>query len=64
MRKEDYLKRLSELLADIPADEREEALTYYAEYFEDAGAEESEVIKEISACRSSVIATGGGAVFG
>ena len=47
MRKEDYLKRLSELLADIPADEREEALTYYAEYFEDAGEEESEVIKEL-----------------
>lgn len=47
MRKEDYLKRLSELLADIPADEREEALAYYAEYFEDAGAEESEVIKEL-----------------
>ena len=48
MNKESFLKRLDELLQDIDATEREEALNYYRDYFEDAGVEhEQEIINEL-----------------
>lgn len=48
MNKEQFLKELEELLSDIPEQEREAALTYYREYFEDAGVEnEYLVLKEL-----------------
>ena len=48
MNKNEYLDRLSRLLADISYEEHEEALSYYREYIEDAGAEnEQRVIKEL-----------------
>lgn len=44
----EFLEKLESLLSDIPSDEREEALQYYMNYFEDAGEEnEEEVIKEL-----------------
>lgn len=42
MRKYAYLARLEELLAALPAQERQEALNYYEEYFDAAGSEEEE----------------------
>ncbi len=48
MNKQDYLNRLEKLLADIPAEDRTDALTFYENYFEDAGVEnEDAVIKEL-----------------
>lgn len=48
MNKDEFLKRLEELLQDIDATEKEEALNYYRDYFEDAGVEhEQEIIKEL-----------------
>lgn len=48
MSKKDYLQKLSELLSDISAEEREEALDYYRDYFEDAGeGEEERVMREL-----------------
>lgn len=44
MSREEYLKQLAYLLQDIPDDEREEALHYYEEYFEDAGESEAEQV--------------------
>lgn len=42
------MRDLARFLADIPADEREQALHYYEDYFEDAGAEnEQKVIEEL-----------------
>lgn len=48
MNKNEYLDRLSRLLADISYEEHEEALSYYREYIEDAGSEnEQRVIEEL-----------------
>lgn len=48
MNRKVFMERLRELLNDIPAEEREEALTYYESYFDEAGAEnEAEVIREL-----------------
>lgn len=48
MNKNEYLDRLSRLLADISYEEHEEALSYYREYIEDAGIEnEQRVIEEL-----------------
>lgn len=48
MRKEEFLKELSYLLQDIPDADREEALKYYEEYFEDAPeGEEDEIIRKL-----------------
>ena len=44
MNKVGFMSRLEGLLADIPAAEREEALQYYNDYFEDAGAESEEAV--------------------
>ena len=41
----EFMRRLEELLLDISPNEREEALQYYNDYFNDAGKEnEKEVI--------------------
>ncbi len=37
MNREEFMAKLKALLGDIPADEREEALQYYEDYFDDAG---------------------------
>lgn len=45
MNREEFMRRLTALLQDVPPAEREEALTYYNEYFDDAGEEnEADVI--------------------
>lgn len=42
------MEQLEQLLMDIPQEERQEALTYYNGYFEDAGAENEEsIIQEL-----------------
>ena len=45
MRKEDYLQKLEQLLYNIPAEDRYEAIQFYSDYLEDAGAEVDEVIR-------------------
>lgn len=48
MSRDEFMKRLQELLSDIPQSEIEEALNYYDDYFEDAGEEnEQEVISSL-----------------
>ena len=48
MNRNDFLRRLEVLLSDISKEEREEALQYYRDYFEDAGAErEADVVREL-----------------
>ncbi|MBO4987422.1 MAG: DUF1700 domain-containing protein [Lachnospiraceae bacterium] len=48
MSRKAFMARLDELLADITEAEKEEALSYYEEYFEDAGPEnEEEVISSL-----------------
>ena len=48
MDKQLFLAELKQLLGDIPAVERDEALEYYEDYFEDAGVEnESTILKEL-----------------
>ncbi len=48
MNAKEYLDRLRDALAVLPADERENALRYYQDYFLDAGAEnEQNVIREL-----------------
>ena len=37
MNREEYLKRLSFLLKDLPKEEIEDAIAYYEDYFEEAG---------------------------
>ena len=48
MNRAGFMSQLESYLADIPAAEREEALQYYNDYFEDAGAEnEASVISSL-----------------
>ena len=48
MSRKEFMERLEKLLRDISDSEREEALQYYNDYFDDAGAEnEAEVLKEL-----------------
>lgn len=48
MSRKEFMERLEELLRDIPDNEREEALQYYNDYFDDAGIEnEAEVIRDL-----------------
>lgn len=50
MNREEYLKRLSFLLKDLPEEEIEDAIAYYEDYFEEAGEEkEEQVIRELGA---------------
>ena len=48
MRKDEFLRKLEVLLSDISAEEREEALAFYRNYFEDAGEEkEADILAEL-----------------
>ncbi|MBR3811528.1 MAG: DUF1700 domain-containing protein [Agathobacter sp.] len=48
MRREEFMKELAYLLRDIPVNEREDALAYYENYFDEAGVEnEYKVIQKL-----------------
>lgn len=48
MRREEFMRELEYLLRDIPVNEKEDALAYYENYFDEAGAEnEYKVIQEL-----------------
>ncbi len=48
MNRQEFMRRLEELLDDISPEEKEEALEFYRNYFEDAGEEnEEKVIREL-----------------
>lgn len=48
MNRKEYMDRLEQLLLILPEEEREEALQYYTDYFDDAGIEnEDRVIQEL-----------------
>ncbi|MBO5093376.1 MAG: DUF1700 domain-containing protein [Lachnospiraceae bacterium] len=50
MNREEFMQALERALYDIPAEEKEAALQYYNEYFDDAGAEnEQDVLKSLGA---------------
>lgn len=44
MTKSEFLEQLSAALAALPADEREEAMRYYNDYFDESGLVEAEVV--------------------
>lgn len=48
MGKEEFLRELEYLLTDLPEEERQEALQYYQDYFEDAGPQrEQDIISQL-----------------
>ena len=48
MNREEFLKRLEQLLSDISEEERKDALDFYRSYFEDAGeGNEASILKEL-----------------
>lgn len=48
MNRTEFMTRLAALLQDVPVEERRDAMQYYNDYFDDAGAEnEHQVIKEL-----------------
>lgn len=46
MNRADFMKNLAELLADVPPTERDEAIQYYNDYFDDAGEENEQSVIE------------------
>lgn len=49
MNRVEFMEQLEKLLVEIPGDEKEEALTFYSNYFEDAGEEnEEKIIRELA----------------
>ena len=46
MNKGDYLSELHKYLANMPTDERDSAMRFYMEYFDDAGAENEQAVME------------------
>ena len=44
----EFMRRLEELLFDIAPAEREEALQYYNDYFNDAGKENEQEVKSFN----------------
>lgn len=44
MNRKDYMERLEQLLLVLPVEEREEALQYYTDYFDDAGIDNEEIV--------------------
>ncbi|MCR5477726.1 MAG: hypothetical protein K6E92_08930 [Lachnospiraceae bacterium] len=44
MRRQEFMIRLRELLADLPEADKEDALRFYNEYFDDAGPENEETV--------------------
>lgn len=57
MSRKAFMARLDELLADITQAEKEEALSYYEEYFEDAGEENEESVIQSLGSPEKVAAT-------
>jgi len=57
MNKATFMARLNELLADITEAEKEEALSYYEEYFADAGEENEESVIQSLGSPEKVAAT-------
>ncbi|MEE1031632.1 MAG: DUF1700 domain-containing protein [Ruminococcus sp.] len=48
MNREEFMRQLERLLWEIPVNDREDAIAYYQDYFDEAGAEnEEKVIKEL-----------------
>ncbi len=48
MNRQEFLNELENLLKDLPSSDRQEAIQYYRDYFEDAGVEnEEQVIREL-----------------
>lgn len=48
MNRQEFIRRLRHFLGDLPEEEREEAIQYYEDYFEDAGLEnEEKVLREL-----------------
>lgn len=48
MRREEFMRQLEMLLSDISEEEKQEALSYYRSYFEDAGEENEErILREL-----------------
>lgn len=46
MSKNEFMEELQVLLGELPREEREEAIRYYESYFEEAGAEQEQVVLE------------------
>lgn len=44
MNRQEFMRRLEQLLGGIPEEEKREAIAYYTSYFEDAGEENEEKI--------------------
>ncbi len=57
MSRKAFMARLDELLADITEAEKDEALSYYEEYFEDAGVENEESVIQALGSPEKVAAT-------
>ena len=48
MSRDDFIRQLEMLLEDVPQEEKQEALSYYQSYFEDAGTENEErILREL-----------------
>jgi len=56
MSREEYMKQLAYLLQDIPEEERREALEYYEDYFEEAGAGQEYSVIEMLGSPEKVVA--------
>ena len=46
MSRKEFMEELQVLLGELPVEEREEALRYYESYFEEAGADQEQVVLE------------------
>ena len=46
MNRVEYMTKLASLLQDVPAEERQEAMKYYNDYFDEAGGENEEAVAE------------------
>ena len=48
MNKEEFLRKLEQLLSDVSEEERKDAIAFYRSYFEDAGeGNEASILKEL-----------------
>ncbi len=48
MNRQEFMKQLEQLLSDLPENDRQDAISYYNDYFDDAGAEnEATVIQKL-----------------
>lgn len=46
MSRKEFMEELQVLLGELPAEEREEAIRYYDSYFEEAGADQEQIVLE------------------